>query len=114
MFFVLKKYLTQQHSSNLLVLSMATDDSCRDLDSQHMSIKLKLSFRHRHFNESSCRFPSKYQSMIWFSLNRSIEMTINDQNIEIKTLNKRFSCQKFVDSDRVKNSVYQVETYTNW
>ena len=67
-------------------------------------------------NESnlSCVYPSEIQQYQWYSLNRTIKMIINNNDIELinfqdKQNNKRFHCLQ-----SIKSSYYRIRSYTNW
>jgi hypothetical protein len=111
---------------------MATDDSCRDLYSQHMStvmtltskskIKKKIIFiffkffsnhEDRQMDNQSCVFSNEFQSYEWVSINQTIRMMITDNNIEFIGINKRFHCEKIINSEK-SISIYRIRTFTNW
>jgi hypothetical protein len=67
-------------------------------------------------NESnmSCIFPDEFQQYEWYSLNRTIQMLITNNDIEFinhqeKENNKRFHCLKSID---LLN--YRIRSFTNW
>jgi len=89
---------------------MATDDSCRDLYSKQMSTVMTLKHSDHH---QSCLFPNEFQYYEWYSINRTIQMIIKNNNIELIGLNKRFNCYKIISSDK-SMSIYRIRTFTNW
>ncbi|CAF1149498.1 unnamed protein product [Adineta steineri] len=111
-------FLTKQKDlSSSFQLSMATDDSCRDLNSKSMSTVMTLSSINRQIgnesNISSCIFPEEFQDYEWYSLNRTIQMIIKSTDIELINLknkgnNKRFHCLQSMNSLK-----YQVQSFTN-
>ncbi|CAF1217230.1 unnamed protein product [Adineta steineri] len=111
-------FLTKQKDlSSSFQLSMATDDSCRDLNSKSMSTVMTLSSINRQIgnesNISSCIFPEEFQDYEWYSLNRTIQMIIKSTDIELINLknkgnNKRFHCLQSINSLK-----YQIQSFTN-
>ncbi|CAF3716634.1 unnamed protein product [Rotaria sordida] len=109
------RFLTKQKSSSSLSLSMATDDSCRDLYSKHMSTVMTLTSKNRQItNESTqyCIFPNKFQSYEWYSINETIRMIIKNTDIELIEINKRFHCYETINLEKSIN-VYRIQTFTN-
>lgn len=111
---------------------MATDDSCRDLYSKHMSTVMTLSsksklrkidrdlyvpiVKDRHINHGLtqiCLFPKKLQLHQWYSINQTIRMMVKNNDIELIHMNTRFHCQEFLHSDK-STSIYRIQTFTNW
>ncbi|CAF3678141.1 unnamed protein product [Rotaria sp. Silwood1] len=109
------RFLTKQKSSSLLSLNMATDDSCRDLYSKHMSTIMTLtSTNYQITNESIqyCIFPNKFQSNEWYSINGTIRMIIKNIDIELIEMNKRFHCYEMINLEKSIN-IYHIKTFTN-
>ncbi|CAF2042517.1 unnamed protein product [Rotaria magnacalcarata] len=102
-------YVTKDKDiSSSFSLNMATDGSCRDLNSRHMATVMTLSSNNRHIgNESnvSCIFPDEFQQIEWYSLNRTMRMFIRNTDIELvhsqqTEYNQRFHCvQSFNSTD---------------
>ncbi|CAF4699569.1 unnamed protein product, partial [Rotaria sp. Silwood2] len=94
---------------------MATDDSCRDLYSKHMSTVMTLTSKNRQItNESTpyCIFSNKFQSHEWYSINGTIQMIIKNTDIELIEINKRFYCYEMISSEKTI-SIYRIQTFTN-
>ncbi|CAF2522822.1 unnamed protein product [Rotaria sp. Silwood2] len=110
-------YITKEKDiSSSFSLSMATDGSCRDLNSRHMATVMTLSSINRYMvNESniSCIYPEEFQPYEWYSLNRTIQMFIRNNDIELNHIeqneyNKRFHCLQSINS-----SYYRIRIFTN-
>ncbi|CAF2112150.1 unnamed protein product [Rotaria magnacalcarata] len=109
------RFLSKERSSSLLSLSIATDDSCRDLYSKQMSTVMTLSAsNYQIVNKSTdfCIFPDQYQAYEWYTINGTIRMVINNTDIELIGLNKRLYCHEMIDSEK-SITTYQIRTYTN-
>ncbi|CAF2698230.1 unnamed protein product [Rotaria sp. Silwood2] len=114
-FHCFQRFLTKQKSSLSLSLNMATDDSCRDLYSKHMSTVMTLTSKNRQItNESTpyCIFSNKFQSHEWYSINGTIQMIIKNTDIELIEINKRFYCYEMISSEKTI-SIYRIQTFTN-
>jgi hypothetical protein len=62
----------------------------------------------------SCIFPEEFQQHEWYSLNRTIQMIITNNDIELinhqeKGNNKRFHCIQSINSFN-----YRIRSFTNW
>ena len=62
----------------------------------------------------SCQFPEDIQLFQWYSLNRTIQMLITNNDIELineqqKETNQRFHCVQSIDSFN-----YRIRSFTNW
>ncbi|UJR26532.1 hypothetical protein I4U23_007855 [Adineta vaga] len=106
----------QEDLSTSVSLSMATDDSCRDLNSKYMPTVMALSSTNRHKeNESnrSCIFPKELQHSAWYSLNRSIQMVIKNTDIELFNLEKNGYNQRFHCLEDLHLFNYRIRSFTN-
>ncbi|CAF3761022.1 unnamed protein product [Adineta steineri] len=105
------RFSTKEKSSSSLSLYMATDDSCHDIYSKHMSTVINLSTKNDPMNHD-CIFPKEFQSYEWYSINRTIRMIIKNYDIEFIGINKRFHCQEVIHSEK-SISIYRIRTLTN-
>ncbi|CAF1443879.1 unnamed protein product, partial [Adineta ricciae] len=106
----------QEDLSTSVSLSMATDDSCRDLNSKYMPIIMTLSSPNRHKeNESNrtCTFPEEFQQSNWYSLNRSIQMIIKHTDIELVNFKDSGSNQRFHCLQTRHRSDYRIRSFNN-
>ncbi|CAF1046948.1 unnamed protein product [Adineta ricciae] len=104
-------FLTKQKSSPSLSLHMATDDSCHDLYSRHISTVITFSAKNHSINDE-CSFPKQFQSHQWFSIDRTIRMIIKTHNIEFLGTDHRFHCQRMIHSEK-SFAIYSIRSFTN-
>ncbi|UJR22541.1 hypothetical protein I4U23_025590 [Adineta vaga] len=105
------RFLTRQKYSSSLSLYMATDDSCRDLYSKHMSTVITFSTKN-YLIHDECTFPKRFQSYEWYSINRTIKMIIKLNNIEFNGIDQRFHCQQIIHSEKLVTT-YRIRSFTN-
>ncbi|CAF1441776.1 unnamed protein product, partial [Adineta ricciae] len=106
----------QEDLSTSVSLSMATDDSCRDLNSKYMPTIMTLSSPNRHKeNESNrtCTFPEEFQQSNWYSLNRSMQMIIKHTDIELVNFKDNGSNQRFHCLQTRHRSDYRIRSFNN-
>lgn len=67
-------------------------------------------------NESnmSCTFPDEYQQYEWYSLNRTTQMIVRNNDIELINLEKNEHNQRFHCLQSINSSYFRIRTFTNW
>lgn len=107
----------QKDLSSTFSLSMATDDSCRSLNSKQLTTVMTLSSKNGRINtidtNNSCTFPNDIQQYQWYSLNRTIQMLINNENIELINLKTNEKYQRFHCLQTIDSTNYRIRTFTN-
>jgi len=109
-------FLTKQNDgSGDLLLGMATDDSCRDLNSKSLSTVMTLSSRRHSEKQSnrSCLFPIEYHQTEWISLNRSYRLLITHSDMDLFDVDHQGYHQRHQCLDESSSSNYRIRSLNN-